>query len=256
MNAAILNDMTKCIGCKACVLACKEVNNLPKDAPSNVLSSKSWTAIEKKKGINIKRQCMHCNEPACVSACPVGALVKTETGAVTYDAKKCMGCRYCLISCPFGIPAYEWDKPLPKVTKCILCYDNALKKGKQPACTSVCPTGATLFGDRDELIQEAKDRIAKNPDKYVDHIYGLREAGGTSVIYLSSIPFGELGFPVDREEEPYPKLTWKVLSQIPNIISTGGILLLGTWWIINRRIKLEDSNNNLKNNDDESIINS
>ncbi|MBN2412991.1 4Fe-4S dicluster domain-containing protein [candidate division KSB1 bacterium] len=253
MNAAILNDMTKCIGCKACTLACKEINGLPKDAPSDVLSSKSWTAIEQKKGINIKRQCMHCNEPACVSACPVGALTKTETGAVTYDAKKCMGCRYCLISCPFSLPTYEWDKPLPKVTKCILCYDNALKKGEQPACTRVCPTGATKFGDRDELIQEAKDRIAKNPDRYVNHIYGLTEAGGTSVIYLSSVPFAELGFPVDRQDEAYPKLTWKVLSQIPNIVSTSGILLLGTWWIINRRIKLE---NNENNSDDESVINS
>ena len=250
MNAAILTDLTKCVGCEACVLACKEMNDLPKDTPTNVLSADTWTAIEKHKGLNIRRQCMHCEEPACASACPVGALKKTAEGAVIYEEEKCMGCRYCMVACPFNVPKYEWDNPLPKVQKCILCYDKALKKGQQPACTSACPTGATIFGDRDELIQEAHRRIKKNPKRYVNHIYGIKEAGGTSVLYLSSVPFATLGFPTDVQEDPYPSLTWNVLSKIPNIVSTAGVLLFGVWWIINRRIKLENSDEQSKSLDD------
>jgi len=240
MKAAILTDLTKCIGCEACVLACKEINNLPKETISSELSATNWLAIDHKAGLNIRRACMHCEDPACVSACPVGALEKTKEGPVIYDAHKCMGCRYCMIACPFQIPKYEWDKPIPTVQKCIMCFEKAIKKGKQPACTTACPTGAIKFGDRDALIREARKRIEAHPDKYVDHIYGLREAGGTSVLYLSSVPFAKLGFPTDIKEDPYPKLTWKVLSKVPNIVSTGGVLLFGIWWIINRRIKLEN----------------
>jgi formate dehydrogenase iron-sulfur subunit len=146
-----------------------------------------------------------------------------------------------MIACPFGIPKYEWDKSIPTIQKCILCHEKALLKGNQPACTSACPTGATIFGDRDTLIREARLRIENNPGKYVPHIYGLREAGGTSVFYLSSVPFAELGFPANVKEDPYPKLTWKVLSKIPNVVTTGGVLLFGIWWIVNRRIKLQDN---------------
>ena len=241
MKAAILTDLTKCAGCEACALACKEINDLPRSAPSNMLSAYTWSAVEHRKGVNIRRQCMHCEEPACASACPVGALTKTPEGAVVYDGNKCMGCRYCMIACPFGIPKYEWDKPIPVIQKCIFCYEKALKKGEQPACTSVCPTGATIFGDRSALISEAQRRIESQPGKYIPHIYGLREAGGTSVFYLSAVPFAELGFPANLIEDPYPKLTWKVLNKIPNIVTTGGALLFGIYWIVNRRIKLQDN---------------
>ena len=241
MKAAILTDLTKCVGCEACVMACKEINNLPKNVSPNKLSAYTFTAIDKKQKLNVRRQCMHCEHPACVSACPVGALKKTEKGAVVYDAGLCMGCRYCITACPFSILTYEWDKALPKVKKCILCYDTALAKGQAPACTSACPTGATIFGDRDDLIKEAKSRIANNPDRYIDHIYGAKEAGGTSVLYLSSMPFADLGFPTAITDEAYPELTWKVLSTIPNIISTASVTLFGLWWIINRRIKLQDN---------------
>jgi formate dehydrogenase iron-sulfur subunit len=125
-----------------------------------------------------------------------------------------------------------------------MCYDNALQKGIEPACTSACPTHATKFGDRETLLREAKLRIQENPERYINHIYGLKEAGGTSVLYLSSIPFANLGFPASVRDEAYPELTWKVLSTIPNIVSTAGAALFGAWWIINRRIKLEDKNEN------------
>jgi formate dehydrogenase iron-sulfur subunit len=239
MKAAILTDMTKCVGCQACALACKEINHLPKDCSLSELSAKTWTAVQYINSVNIRRHCMHCEDPACVSACPVAALEKTKEGAVIYDASKCMGCRYCMIACPFDIPKYEWHSALPQVQKCIFCYENALKNNKQPACTEACPARATVFGSRNKLLQIARDRLQQSPKKYVQHIYGLDEAGGTSVFYLSSVPFEKLGFPKLRTD-PYPHLTWKVLSKIPNVVSVGFATLLGIWWIVNRRIKLEN----------------
>jgi len=246
MKAAILIDLTKCIGCEACVMACKEINSLPKDTKTDRLSAENWTVVERRKGVNIRRQCMHCENPACASACPVGALVKSPEGPVIYAEEKCMGCRYCMVACPFQVPKYEWDNPLPKVQKCVMCYEKCVKVGKEPACASACPTGATVFGDREKLIGEAYQRIAKDPNRYVKHIYGIKEAGGTSVLYLSPIAFAELGFPHSVQDEAYPELTWKVLSKIPNIVSGGGAVLFGVWWIINRRIRLEEENSQRK----------
>jgi len=242
MSFAILTDLTKCIGCQACVWACKEINHLPLDN-SEQLSSTNWTAIRQNNQVNIRQQCMHCLDPTCVSACPVAALVKTEQGPVIYQEERCIGCRYCIMACPFEIPKYEWDSTLPKVQKCIMCYNKRLKKGEQPACTSVCPTSATIFGERNDLIAVARNRIKESSKLYVDHIYGLHEAGGTSVLYLSDIPFEELGFKYAGTDVAYPKLTWQVLSQIPYIVSVGGVSMFGIWWIINRRIKMEKVRN-------------
>jgi formate dehydrogenase iron-sulfur subunit len=178
---------------------------------------------------------MHCLDPACVSVCPVAALQKSEAGPVTYDEDRCMGCRYCMVACPFGVPKYEWDKVLPRVQKCVMCASTRLAEGRTPACTDACPAGATVFGERDALLAEARSRIRSKPDVYVDRIFGLEEAGGTSVIYLSAVPFEKLGFPVTLEKDAYPKLTWNILSKIPNIVTTGGALMLGIWWIANRR---------------------
>jgi len=239
MKAAILTDLSKCIGCGACVLACGETNGLPVSDPPARLSADAWTAVRRQRGVNIRQQCMHCLDPACVSVCPVRALQKTNDGPVIYDANRCIGCRYCMLACPFGIPKYEWDKRLPKVQKCIMCYDQRVSKGMQPACTSVCPTGATKFGDRDDLIVEAERRIANNPGRYVDHIYGLTEAGGTSVLFISPISFADLGFKTTIRDEPYPKLTWDVLSKIPSIVSFGGVLMIGLHWVINRKMTIQ-----------------
>jgi len=236
MNAAILNDLSKCIGCGACVSACQEINGLPPREKPKQLSDKAWTIVRNVHGVNVRQQCMHCIDPACVSVCPVKALQKTSEGPVIYDASRCIGCRYCMLACPFGVPTYQWDKPLPKVQKCIMCYDKRVKEGKPPACTSVCPTGATVFGDRDDLIRAAQRRIEQHPDRYVDHIYGLKEAGGTSVLFISPVPFADLGFPTRVQETPYPKLTWAVLSKIPNIVGIGGVLMIGIYWVINRRM--------------------
>ena len=239
MSFAILNDLTKCIGCRACVLACEEINGLPASNAGDKLSATAWTAVEQRAGLNVRRQCMHCLEPACVSVCPVAALRKTDAGPVVYDESRCIGCRYCMVGCPFGIPKYEWDKALPRVRKCILCFEKRVAQGLRPACTEACPTGATIFGERDDLIRVARDRVRAHPELYVDHIYGLREVGGTSVLYLSSVPFEELGFATGLKSDPYPALTWEVLSKLPNVVGVGGLVLLGIWWISNRRETLK-----------------
>ena len=199
---AILTDATKCIGCERCVLGCVEQNRLPADIPAKFkagdgLSSARFTSIieipGKEAGTSrfVRRQCMHCQEPGCAAACLVGALVKREDGPVTYDADKCIGCRYCMLGCPFSIPRYEYDQQLPFIQKCKM-DETCRVAGGGPACTSACPTGATVFGPREELIAEAKRRIAAHPDVYTDHVWGEHEFGGTSVMYISDAPLGDV----------------------------------------------------------------
>jgi formate dehydrogenase iron-sulfur subunit len=241
MQAAILTDLTRCIGCEACVWACKEINDLPREDGARALSATSWTIIDRIGDVPVRRQCMHCLEPSCVSVCPVGALSKRPEGPVVYDAAKCMGCRYCMIGCPFGMPKYEWNTAVPRVQKCILCWEKSLSHGGAPACTTACPTGATTFGDRDALLAEAHRRIAAEPARYVDRVYGEHEAGGTSVLYLSAVPFEQLGFPASLAGDPVPRLTWNVLSKLPNVVSVAGVTLFGIWWITNRRDEVAEA---------------
>jgi formate dehydrogenase iron-sulfur subunit len=239
MTVGLLIDTTKCIGCRACTLACKEANGLPLDDGSQELSATTWTTVEDRSGVHVRRQCMHCQEPACASVCPVGALHKSKEGPVVYDETKCIGCRYCMVACPFGIPRYEWNQAVPRVRKCIMCYEQAVKQGKPTACASVCPTGATLFGERGELDAEAKRRLREEPDRYHQQVYGLREVGGTSVTYLAAVDFEKLGFKTALRSEAYPQLTWSVLSRLPNVVSVAGVGLAGVWWLMNRREEVE-----------------
>ena len=235
---ALLFDSTLCIGCGACYEACKEKNGLPRSAVNfrrDNLSADTYTVVNRRAGRYVRRMCMHCEEPTCASVCPVGALTKTATGPVTYDADKCMGCRYCMMACPFQVPQYEWDDSItPRVRKCDLCADR-VAAGLQTACATVCPTGATKFGDRDELIAEARARIRDNPGRYTEHVYGVEEVGGTSVLLLSDVPFEQLGYRTDLSKEPLPMLTWRVLEKLPKVVSVGGALMGGIWWITNRR---------------------
>ena len=245
-SCAILTDTTLCVGCDECVAACKLQNELGKDLPRrwkrriDDLSSTRYTTILRRPGDHfVRQQCRHCVEPACVSACLVGALQKTPEGPVIYDSDKCMGCRYCMMACPYGIPRYDWEKPIPYIRKCNLCNER-VKDGGEPACVEACPEKATIFGDRDELIAEARRRIQDNPDKYVDKIYGETEIGGTAVIYISDIPLDFLAFKPELGDKPLPELTWAALSKVPPLALGVGGMMAGVWWIIGRRMQLAE----------------
>jgi formate dehydrogenase iron-sulfur subunit len=251
MSKAILYDATLCIGCKQCEQACAEKNHLPYNdtiAAEQVQSEHKFTVVMEKDGHFMRRLCMNCDEPACASVCPVGALQKLPQGPVAYDAYKCMGCRYCMAACPFGVPKYEWNNVLtPKVRKCTMCSDRVVA-GQQTACAEICPVGATKFGERDELLQEAKKRIRENPSNYVNHVFGETEVGGTSILLLSAVPFDEFGYRSDLVRDPLPLYTYRVLSRIPDFVPLGGVLLGGIWWITHRREEVAEAEGKNGNN--------
>ena len=237
MGKAILYDSTFCIGCRLCEGACAEKWGLPYDdsiAAKERLSEHKLTTIVTHGDHFSRRLCMHCADPTCASVCPVGAMQKTALGAVVYDADRCIGCRYCMLACPFEVPVYEWNQRLPRVKKCDLCVDRQ-RAGQATACAEICPTGATTCGERDALIAEARRRIGENSGQYYDHIYGLEEVGGASVLFLSAVPFEELGLQTRLPNQPLPVLTWRVLSLVPDIVTVGTVLLGGVWWITHRR---------------------
>ncbi|MFC1584263.1 4Fe-4S dicluster domain-containing protein [Fibrobacterota bacterium] len=238
----ILTDITKCIGCHKCVEGCAKTNKLgkhipiPQHAPDG-LGANRWTSIINRPDNHyVRKQCRHCLHPACVSACIVGALQKDPNGPVFYEKRKCMGCRYCMMACPYGIPKYEWDTPVPYIKKCTMCYER-VKEGKQPGCTKACPTEATIFGDRDELLKEARRRIKAEPQKYINRVFGEFEVGGTSVLYLSDIPLDFLGWKDHLGKEPLPDLTWHALKNVPAEFFGMGAVMTAVWWIIERRQK-------------------
>lgn len=230
---ALLIDLTLCVGCNACQIACKEANKMP-EGEEKALSPTTYTALDEYDGVYVRRLCQHCDDPTCASVCPVGAFTKMPEGPVVYDPDKCIGCRYCMQACPFQVPRYEWSSTFPRVQKCVMCHER-LAQGIPTACSEACPTGATKFGDRDELLKEAYERLQAEPEKYVQKIYGEKEVGGTSVLYLSSVPFENIGFRTTLQTTPLPQLTWNALSKIPGIVSVGGVMLFGIWWITNRR---------------------
>lgn len=234
MSYGLLIDITQCVGCGACLSACQTTHGFP-EVEAKKLNDKNFTFLEQKGDLFVRRMCQHCDEPACASVCPVGALYKSDAGPVNYDADKCLGCRYCMLACPYDIPKYEWHSNMPRVRKCTMCYDERTSKGQPTACSESCPTGATLFGTREELLTEARKRIAENPDLYVNRIYGVKEAGGAAVFYLSSVPFEKLGFSTKIGDEPLPDKTWNVLSKLPDVVATAGVMFGAIYWITNRR---------------------
>ena len=259
MSKAVLFDSTLCVGCGACVESCKEKNSLP---PYDELKPKvmkyrtsyeknNWHAGDEEKDlcetaasviqekevdgetIYIKRVCMHCNQPACESVCPVGALVKQDIGAVIYKKDICMGCRYCMLGCPFQVPTYQWFNSVPYVVKCDMCFDR-ISQGDVTTCTEICPTEATIFGDRDELIKIAHERIEEETSKEL-FLYGEKEIGGTSTLLLTDLTPQQLALPCELPKEPLPKYTFEVLSKVPHVVVMGVSGLAGIWWITKRR---------------------
>jgi formate dehydrogenase iron-sulfur subunit len=234
----LLIDVTLCVGCGGCVDACREANGLPKkDKPSPILDAENYCALQEHAGRNVRRLCMHCENPACVSVCPVGAFQKTAAGPVVYDVDRCMGCRYCMVACPWDVPKYEWANAVPRVRKCILCYGR-VREGKPTACSEACPTGATTFGNRADLLAEAKKRIAAEPKKYEGTVLGEREVGGTSVLFIADVAFVKLGFPADLPQERLPEKTHQVLSKLPGVLLVGGAFLYGMHWLTDRKNEL------------------
>ncbi|NOY69012.1 MAG: 4Fe-4S dicluster domain-containing protein [Deltaproteobacteria bacterium] len=253
-SSGVLYDMTRCVGCRECEAACNKVNSLPApDKPFNdltVLNTKrrtgtdAYTVVNKYSGtrhdgpVFRKIQCNHCLEPACASVCFVRALKKTKSGPVTYDESVCVGCRYCMVACPFDIPAYEYNEPLtPRVLKCTMCAPR-IEKGQLPGCVEACPKEALTFGHRDDLIKIARKRIRKYPERYKDHIYGEHEMGGTSWLYLSPVPFKEVGMREDLGETPAPSLTSGALSIVPMVVGLWPVLLAGVYGITKRKEKI------------------
>jgi formate dehydrogenase iron-sulfur subunit len=245
----VLVDTTKCVGCRACEAACAETNHLPgpamMDNPAvfakpRKTDTRTYTVVNKAATAAaaperfIKRQCMHCVEPACASACLVRALDKTPTGPVVYHKDRCLGCRYCMVACPFGVPQYEYDTPLPFVQKCHFCADRQAK-GEAPACASVCPSGALTFGKRDDLLDTAKERLYAPGSTYVRHIYGEHEVGGTSWMYLTDVPFEKLGLPTDLGTYAYSSLTQASLAAVPFVLTLWPPLLMGLYTFSKRR---------------------
>jgi formate dehydrogenase iron-sulfur subunit len=233
--AAMLYDATLCVGCRSCEVACKEWNSLPLDSePPNDLTADTWTLIKQYREGAVesfrKVQCMHCLHPACVSVCTVGALSKTTAGPVTYDATKCIGCRYCQYGCPFGVPRFEWDEPLGLIGKCSFCADR-IADGLMPACAEACPVGALSFGTRVEMLEEAYTRIQQHPERYIDHVYGETEAGGTSILFISTVPFDKLGFP-ELGPEPVAQSSTTMMNATPAVITLALPLLGGLYWLL------------------------
>ena len=224
----VLVDIPKCIGCRLCEYACQEAAGF-NPPPVETFEDKSvfekarrphprsHTVINRYRNPKDESQplynkfnCLHCVDPACVSACLVSALSKREDGAVVYDAGRCMGCRYCMVACPFEIPTYDYNMPLtPQVRKCNLCVHLVPEVQEVPACVKICPQEVMTYGRRSDLLELAHEKIRAEPDEYVDHVYGEHEAGGASWLYISSVPFDQVGFKHFGTEAP-PRLTEKI----------------------------------------------
>jgi formate dehydrogenase iron-sulfur subunit len=259
----VLVDTTLCTGCRGCEAACAEANQLAEpDMTANpavfdqvrTTDTHTFTVVNRSNSAVgarfIKRQCMHCVEPACASACLVRALDKTPTGPVVYNKSRCLGCRYCMVACPFGVPKFEYEKAAPYIQKCTFCAARQAE-GKAPACAAVCPSGALTFGKRDALLEIARERIYAPGSKYVRHIYGEHEVGGTSWLYLTDTSFEKLGLPTDVGSYAYSSLTQASLAAVPFVLTIWPPLLMGLYTFSQRRSEVAKADSHTKEHDDE-----
>ena len=237
MSKALLYDSTVCIGCKQCEQACATQNKLPYNdtiAAEEIQSAHKMTAVLTRGDKFMRRLCMNCNDPSCASVCPVGRSRKRRSVPSPTTRRSAWAAATAWWRVPSAFRNMNGESWCPKVQKCTMCPDR-VAAGKQTACAEICPTGATKFGERDDLIAEAQKRIRDNPGNYVDHIYGLEEVGGTSVLLLSAVPFETFGYRSNLSKDPMPMLTYRVLSHIPDFVPLGGMVLGGIWWITHRR---------------------
>jgi formate dehydrogenase iron-sulfur subunit len=241
---AILMDVTRCTGCERCVDACVDENGgdplaarVTRAATRDGLSAdRLLSLVPVADGRFARLGCMHCLEPACVSACLVGGITKTPEGPVVYDPDKCIGCRYCMLACPFHVPRYEWRETSPFMRKCAMCFERQ-EAGRPPACVEACPHDALRFGDRDRLLAEARALLSSRGGRYLPRIWGEHEYGGTSVLYISDVDLGSLGWPAP-DVESIPSLTEPLIATTP-FVGLGVMgTLLGIHWVIRRRMRL------------------
>ena len=233
----ILVDTTRCVGCRSCEEACAQANHLPVPdiSDTSVFEKRRQTSVTQLTVVNryqtskgevfVKTQCMHCNQPGCVAACLVKAMEKRKNGPVTWE-RNCMGCRYCMPSCPFEMPKFEYESSNPRIQKCSLCWER-LKAGEVPACVEACPEKALTFGPRRKLIEEANSRIYNSPREYITHIYGEHEVGGTGYLYISKVPFDQIGFRTDLGTIPYPEYSKGFLYSVPLVLLLWPAFLIG-----------------------------
>ena len=248
----VLVDLTRCVGCRSCEAACNKEQGLPAPAQPfddmSILDHKRRTSEGAYTVVNRydipgsdhplfrKIQCNHCNEPACLTSCFVNAYTKTPEGAVIYDATVCVGCRTCMVACPFYVPAYSYSSVLnPVVQKCIFCYETRLKFGRPPACVEACPREVLSFGKRRELIELGHERIRRSPDLYEHHIYGEKEVGGTAWMYLSSAPFDQVGFDTDLGNQPILSYVKEFLTVVPMVLTIWPALFAGFHLLATRK---------------------
>lgn len=258
-SMGVLVDFTRCVGCRTCEAACNKEQGLPApDKPFDDLSvyderqengeqrrtsEKAYTVVnryeqtDRQSGpVFRKFQCNHCNEPACLTSCFVNAYTKTPEGAVTYNPKVCVGCRTCMVACPFYVPAYSYSSVInPVIKKCIMCYDTRLKFGRPPACVEACPQEVMTFGHRADLINLGHERIRNNPGKYVEHIYGEKEVGGTAWMYMSDVPFEQLGFNTSLGDEPIISYVKEFLAIVPMVLTIWPALFTGIHLLSKRK---------------------
>lgn len=254
-SIGVLSDVTRCIGCRMCEAVCNYTQGLPKPRVSffersvldkkRLTDSRAYTVVNRftnPKGdyLGVKIQCMHCNQPACASACLVKALEKMPEGPVIWHEDRCIGCRYCMVACPFNIPKFEYEKLVPAIRKCTLCYEQHVKKGEPPACVQICPMGVMTSGKRGDLLELARSRIYRNPEKYVHHIYGENEIGGTGWMYISSFPFEKIDFRTDLGRRAYPELTLPFLSAVPLVLILWPAGLMGFHAFSKRREQIAE----------------
>ncbi len=252
MAYSVLVDVTRCIGCLGCQVSCKNWNDRPGERtllgdtlgnPGHMDAS-SYTVVKLKedtdsRGVEwhfTKHQCMHCISPACVAACPCGALTKDAEGPVEYHREYCIGCRYCMLACPFGVPTFEWDRAVPSIRKCTFCAER-VKRGMEPACTKSCPSGALVFGAREDVLGEAERRMGLNPGRYLNHIYGAGEVGGTSWLYISDTGFKNLYMREDLGSSQYGAYAWNALGKAPAVTVGVAVLMAGFFFISKRKDK-------------------
>ena len=256
-SMGVLVDLTRCVGCRSCEAACNAEQNMPEPAKpftdqsvfdEGVHGQKRRTDENSLTVVNRydvpgldhplfrKVQCNHCQEPACLTSCFVAAYTKTPEGAVIYNQDVCVGCRTCMIACPFYIPTFRYSSAFdPSIVKCIFCYDTRLKHGRPPACVEACPQEALTFGKRKDLIKVGRRRIEENKGRYEDHIYGEFEAGGTSWMYLSSVPFDKVGFDTSISHVPIIDHVKNFLGIVPMVLTIWPALFTGFHLLATRK---------------------